>query len=81
MAEFAALRVELAELRGALGRAEATERERSDVIRLAASRVKERCRQPFKLQNREQDFAEWSDRCIRYLKAKLGQKAGDSSAS
>ncbi len=86
MSEFAALRGELAELRETLGQAvaqaEAAERKRSDVIGLAASGVKESSDmvdakgvgQPFKLQNREQDFAEWSDKFIRYLKASLAAR-------
>ena len=94
MAELQSLRAEMNEVRTALvtttARAEAAEKERSDVIRLAAQKsggdrddiVDGRgVGQPFKFDGRKdqngqaiQDFGEWSVKLITFLSAKLGSK-------
>ena len=92
--EMRSLRADMSTMQAALvaatTRAEAAEKERSDVIRLAASRSRgddqdivdgKGVGQPFKFHGKkdargqtEQDFAEWSLKFVTFIKAKTGQK-------
>jgi len=90
VAELQALRADMTAIQGSLvaanTRAENAERERSEVIRLAAAQRPQRGEgdwdlvdgkgvgQPFKLTGRGQDFSEWTLKVVTFMKAKLGSK-------